>query len=443
MKIKSVSKQALAVLLSLSVLASTLMLNTFSVFAAGGETETGDGITYWNCDTSEPTADTNINAEAGSAANPYLINNGAELAYLANLTTTQEGSAQTNGKYYRLEEDIYLNDITLTEWQNLMNDKATAVDLAKLKEWTYGVHTGTSPSIGFGGTLLGNNHKIFGLYSVDENRTALFKGLIGTGTIKNLGIENSYIESTNGVAAALIGYAQGSTKQTEISNCYVDESVIVKAKSTASGLVYAIEYGETPTSQLKISNTYSAAQLKGSSNLALVGFWYFGTGLTIENCYGCQANTRLVNEPSGNKYENYKDSIIKAINNCYATSVTKYWGTDASNGKAYIALRGIDTLTPDQMKGRNAVTNMPVLFSEDSIVKWYVMTGETPKLLSFTGLTSIQTGDLNLDDKVDILDLVKLAQRDSGAVINESNKVIIDGTSAENSKAALKRILLG
>ena len=73
------------------------------------------------------------------------------------------------------------------------------------------------------------------------------------------------------------------------------------------------------------------------------------------------------------------------------------------------------------------------------------MTGKTPELFCFSGRTEIKTGDVNVDDKVDLLDLVDYARARAnvaGVVINESNDVIT-GTFKGNTKAALKRNLLG
>ncbi|MEE1238476.1 MAG: hypothetical protein UHO61_00945, partial [Acutalibacteraceae bacterium] len=164
---------------------------------------------------------------------------------------------------------------------------------------------------------------------------------------------------------------------------------------------------------------YSAAKVIGKTKGAFAGDP--GPNLTTTNCYS------TAKDGDGN-YLN-----LVGMNSVTNASTNTYSAGDATNDNIHMDI--------DRMTGGKAVTNMEGFFSDDT---WYVMTGETPKLLSFTGLTSIQTGDLNLDDEVNILDLVKLAQwGDSGAVINESNKVIIDGISAENSKAALKRILLG
>ena len=49
----------------------------------------------------------------GKADDPYLIETGAELAYLAQIT--KENGSQTSGKYYKLTADIVLNDDVLDD----------------------------------------------------------------------------------------------------------------------------------------------------------------------------------------------------------------------------------------------------------------------------------------------------------------------------------------
>ena len=100
------------------------------------------------------------------------------------------------------------------------------------------------------------------------------------------------------------------------------------------------------------------------------------------------------------------------------------------------------------MKGADAVGYMDKLFevnnNTDDIKDWYVMTGETPKLFSFSGRTeAIVMGDFNVDEKVDLLDLVRLAQaraKVEGVAINESNALVLEYEA--NYTAYLKNHLL-
>ena len=110
MKIKSISKQALAVLLSLAVLASTLMLNTFSVFASGtegsGSETTGSKISgVWDGTVAEGFA----GGDGLTEETAFKIATPAQLALLGK--TVANNPAATKDKYYELTADIILNDI--------------------------------------------------------------------------------------------------------------------------------------------------------------------------------------------------------------------------------------------------------------------------------------------------------------------------------------------
>lgn len=101
----------------------------------------------------------------GTEANPYLISNAKELALLAEYVDLGNDTAST---YYKLTEDI---------------------DVSGGSEWTA---IGTN-SNRFKGTFDGGGHTVSGINinKPDEKYQGLFG--IFTGTIKNVGIENSSI----------------------------------------------------------------------------------------------------------------------------------------------------------------------------------------------------------------------------------------------------------
>ena len=78
MKIKSISKHVLAIVLSLAVLASTLMLNTFSAFAEETQ-ETPVQYSVWDGVLENVPAELQLEKEgANSPENPYLIKSAAD-----------------------------------------------------------------------------------------------------------------------------------------------------------------------------------------------------------------------------------------------------------------------------------------------------------------------------------------------------------------------------
>ena len=400
-------------------------------------------------------------AGTGVEADPYLIYSAEEFAYLAYLLPNMNNG--TSGKYYQLENDIYLNDINSTAWKKLMAGTAADAEKATLNEWTYGKCPNGDGRKGLKGTLNGNGYTVHGAYTygnVDGNtkyRASLLYGLGGGGHIMNLEVADSYFYSERNLAAALLGYVKGTGT---IENCHIADTVIVKAPAaTAGGLIAANDNNTSSTDIVTVKNCYTEAQLEGKSKAALIGNWYYGWALRVENFYGTQDAT-LWGSSDGAKhkevFENHADvNTIKDINawfvNCYVRKGSSYYapnGKDADGNTTYDwkSVFALNVVTLDNMKGSNATAAMPNLFTKGAnSANWFVMTGKTPELFCFSGRTEIKTGDVNVDDKVDLLDLVDYARARAnvaGVVINESNNVIT-GTFKGNTKAALKRNLLG
>jgi hypothetical protein len=133
-------KKTLAIILALVM--SLSLLGAFSVSAA----EVYDG--------------TSVSASlagAGTEADPYLIANGADLAYFA--------ANAVAGASYKLTADII--------WANA----PTA------NNWT--------PVPAFSGTFDGNGHTISGIYCVGTTKVGFFATTEATAVIKNLTIKDS------------------------------------------------------------------------------------------------------------------------------------------------------------------------------------------------------------------------------------------------------------
>lgn len=152
----------------------------------------------------------------GTKKSPYIIQNAEQLAYLVQ-------SATTSGKYYKLANDIYVNDTSKSNW------KATATLWFK------------NLTNMFEGTLDGDGHAIYGLYmnetpySGDANyqgsqfSTGLFPRLSGKATIRNLHIRNSYLSGYANVGA-FGGHLMGSGNA-QFVGCSVDETVTLRGLS--------------------------------------------------------------------------------------------------------------------------------------------------------------------------------------------------------------------
>ena len=254
-----------------------------------------------------------------------------------------------------------------------------------------------------------------------------------------------------------MGYVKGTGT---IENCHIADTVIVKAPAaTAGGLIAANDNNTSSTDIVTVKNCYTEAQLEGSSKAALIANWYYGWALRVENFYGTQ-DAALWGSSNGARHKevfekhdnvNSIDDINAWFVNCYVRKGSSYYapkGKDADGDTTYDwkSVSALNVVTLDNMKGSNATAAMPNLFTNGAnSANWFVMTGKTPELFCFSGRTEIKTGDVNVDDKVDLLDLVDYARARAnvaGVVINESNDVIT-GTFKGNTKAALKRNLLG
>ena len=261
---------------------------------------------------------------AGTEDDPYQITNGNELAYIV----------RTQGKYSKLMNDIYLNDISNPNW------KDTA------KEWE---GTKVGKQFSFSGEFDGQNYTVYGLYYNDPNDNdsttangnvacALFPRLTqsNTVTIKNLGLDYVYINS-NSVAGALVG--NFTVAPLTVENCYFGENVYLKGLAVAC-------IGAWGKSNVKVTNCYSLATQSLSiessdpfsdSGMVLGNFWG-DQGSVITNCYSL--NTPITGR-----------TFLVSISNCYCTVRLQNRDDDRYGIK----------ISKEDMTGINALDNMPNL----------------------------------------------------------------------------------
>ena len=345
MKIKSISKHVLAIVLSLAVLASTLMLNTFSAFA----TDEGTGITYWSgvAATIEEGKEDPYAGGTGKAGDPYLISTGEQLAYL---TTTCDYDG-TNGKYYKLTNDIYLNDVTDPEWY--VNGTP--------KPWLFQ----DDENKAFSGTLDGDGHTIYGLYiNGDYYKAGLFTA-IGNTVIKNLKISNSYVKSTkdnNFASVAALAGSRGAWGTLTISNCAIDDDVQIIGQTGCVGGFIGYIPGKAGITT--IENCYSGAKL------TQVLHWHAAQCLVREFVAGrkdnASANLTIKNSytTGSNELATSNDTTKPTFENCYTTYA------DSTE-------EGVTVRTLAQMTGAKAKVYMNT-FDFDNV--WYTEAGKTPQL---------------------------------------------------------------
>ena len=231
------------------------------------------------------TADTSWYNETSTE---FEISTAEQLAGLAKLVNNGNNFS---GKTVRLTADIVLNDTS--DWENWESS-------APNNTWT---PIGNGLNL-FGGTFDGQGHTVSGIYINSEN-----EGLFGynEGTIKNIGVTESYIKgeySVGGVCSSNYG---------TISNCY--NSGTVSGNSYVGGVCGRNYSGST------ISNCYNSGNVSGSEYIGGV----CGSGTTISYCY----NTGTV---SGSEYIGGVCGSGTTISYCYNSGPINGTGEDSKVG---------------------------------------------------------------------------------------------------------------
>lgn len=173
----------------------------------------------------------NYNDGDGTANNPYLITNGAELAYFSNQLITED----YDNAYFKLADDILLNDGSFNyhnqQIEYILNGTTYYIKPNTNDYYDNSNYEGTPigqvnefiPLDHFKGEFDGDSYRINGLYMNDQTseQLALFTNL--NGNVKNLYLENSLIVGGN--TTALLA---SETSDAIINNIIVDGTVIGK-----------------------------------------------------------------------------------------------------------------------------------------------------------------------------------------------------------------------
>ncbi len=183
----------------------------------------------------------------GTSANPYLINNVADLTTLA--INVNNGTSTYSGRFFRLTASLNLTGT-----------------------WT---PIGTSART-FQGNLDGNNHIISGvnINLPTTDNVGLF-GFLTNATIRNLGVEanSGTVTGHNNV-----GILAGSQSGGSITNCYAAGNVM--GNDIIGGLI-----GNMAASTSNISGCYVFVQASGSTNTNGIGGLAGVQRGNITNCY--------------------------------------------------------------------------------------------------------------------------------------------------------------
>ena len=337
---------------------------------------------------------TGYSGGSGTETDPYIIETARQLAYLIKHDVVDSAGA-TNGKYYKLAADIYLNDVTDPDWTK--NSPNSWYEVASSKR--------------FAGNLDGDGYTVYGLY---YSGTASF-GLIPwvdmwsyDVTIKNLIISDAYISTSGQFVGAVVGYVYATAERNAVftlSNCFVNDNVYIFSSHESAyigGIVGCLR-----------SNSLNTYNFIGSASLADVrhggGNW---------KCYG-----GLVG-PAGDGTYN--------IDNCFAfPTLAIYFGGASVPANNSYSIPSQDALLT--VIGDKAKTTMPDFDWENGA--FAPTQNGYPRLK----IVSQRMGDANGDDAADAQDIALLKKHLIGAEISYVTDFNSDKVTDIRDLIALKK----
>ena len=226
----------------------------------------------------------------GTAEDPYLIADGAQLARFASMVNS--GQRSINGK---LTADIELNDTT--NWTSWNESTAPA------NSWTP-IGSDANP---FKGTLDGDGHSVSGIYVNSNEHYQGFVGYLGVnGIIQNIGVKESYVKgvfSTGGVCGQNDGLMINCYNSGNVTGSYYVGGVCGRSTGTDneySFLTNCYNTGKVTghesvggvcglnTSHGPISNCYNIGSVTGSFKFGSV---CGHNDHTVTNCYYLEGTT--------------------------------------------------------------------------------------------------------------------------------------------------------
>ena len=196
----------------------------------------------------------------GTEADPFLIENAQQLAYLAyrvnNGLDANGGHVSNHDYHYKLMVDVDLNGSEDFQWRPI------------------GYWNSNSDYQCFGGRFHGNNHTISNLYINSASNRIGFCGFIDGATFENITLLGATIHTTGLNVGGLIGVAQG---ETDIINCC--NSSNITSAGNAGGIL------GLNTGIINITNCHNTGNVSGSSCGGLLGSSNSNSASAIGNCY--------------------------------------------------------------------------------------------------------------------------------------------------------------
>ena len=231
----------------------------------------------------------------GTEADPFLIENAQQLAYLAyrvnNGLDAAGGHVSNHDYHYKLMVDIDLNGSEDFQWTPI------------------GYWNSYDNYQCFGGCFDGNGYAIFSLYQNSSSICAGFFGYTDGALIKNLKINSGTIINTStynagapyGYTGGIIGWANNSIIENSYNKASLSSNYIV------GGMI-----GYANSDAIIITNSYNTGHVAGTMGGGIVGAVYYEAVINITNCYNI-----------GEVNAQYKGGIVgygwslPSVNNCY------------------------------------------------------------------------------------------------------------------------------
>ena len=261
----------------------------------------------------------------GTSDDPYIISNADELFTLAMLS-----DEETYKQYYRLANDIALNDTNNSDWYKKSD----------VKRW---ITTGS-----FAGYLDGNKHKVTGLFIKAEEEKdgyyGLFAELKNPSVIKNLTIDKAYISVSASSKVAYGGAIAGFVSNgATLKQCYVGPNVYISARR-AGGLIGGAS-ADTVITSCAFVGTITDFEHEDLRQGGFAGDVWSGT-VKVNNSFTSYKNTAAINWIGKEEY---------SASYCSGKSLT-----------------GLEVVSAANMAGQDAKIYMPKL---DWAAVWAVSEG--------------------------------------------------------------------
>lgn len=256
---------------------------------------------------------------SGTDEDPFIISNGGQLAYLANLVN--DGNSYYSGLSYKLDCDIVLNDTeNYSDWGSIAPDN----------KWT--PIGGCQSNVYFSGTFDGDGHTVSGMYvSGDYEYSGLF-GLVRNGSIKNLNVTRSYV-SGNGNCGGIVGcFLSDIMLGSDIKNCSFSGSVVASADNAGGIAGYVNAVGKENFMVVYGCCASGKVTAEGGNAGGIAGLVYADSGdVKLSECFAaCDVSAK--GENAGGIAGNCKISDGDcSVYNCYNSGKIS-GGNDESTG---------------------------------------------------------------------------------------------------------------